>query len=43
MLGGVSKFIVASNGNIGIGTTSPSLAILEVSNAISGGHDEQST
>ena len=36
MLGGASKFIVASNGNIGIGTTAPS-ALLEVSNAIPGG------
>src|SRR6185436_13126236 len=36
MLGGVSKFLVASNGNIGIGTTSPS-ALLEVSNAVPGG------
>src|SRR5207344_690779 len=36
MLGGASKFIVAPNGNIGIGTTSPS-ALLEVSNAIPGG------
>jgi hypothetical protein len=36
MLGGISKFLVAPNGNIGIGTTSPS-ALLEVSNAIPGG------
>ena len=36
MLGGASKFIVAPNGNIGIGTTSPA-ALLEVSNAIPGG------
>jgi hypothetical protein len=36
MLGGASKFIVAPNGNIGIGTTGPS-ALLEVSNAIPGG------
>jgi hypothetical protein len=36
MLGGTSKFLVAPNGNIGIGTTSPS-ALLEVSNAIPGG------
>ena len=36
MLGGASKFIVAGNGNIGIGTTTPS-ALLEVSNAIPGG------
>jgi len=36
MLGGASKFIVAPNGNIGIGTTSPA-ALLEVSNVIPGG------
>jgi Chaperone of endosialidase len=36
MLGGASKFIVAPNGNIGIGTTGPS-ALLEVSNAVPGG------
>ena len=36
MLGSASKFIVAPNGNIGIGTTSPS-ALLEVSNVIPGG------
>jgi endosialidase-like protein len=36
MLGGASKFIVAPNGNIGIGTTSPS-ALLEVSNVVPGG------
>ena len=36
MLGGASKFIVASNGNIGIGTTTPS-ALLEVSNVVPGG------
>ena len=36
MLGGTSKFIVASTGNVGIGTTAPS-ALLEVSNAIPGG------
>src|SRR6185436_6509107 len=36
MLGGTSKFLVAPNGNIGIGTTSPS-ALLEVSNVIPGG------
>ena len=35
MLGGVSKFNVASNGNIGIGTTAPG-ALLEVSNALTG-------
>ena len=36
MLGGTSKFMVASNGNIGIGTTTPS-APVELSNAIHGG------
>jgi len=36
MQGGASKFFVAPNGNIGIGTTGPS-ALLEVSNAIPGG------
>ena len=36
MLGGASKFLVAPNGNIGIGTTTPS-ALLEVSNVIPGG------
>ena len=36
MLGGASKFFVAPNGNIGIGTTTPS-ALLEVSNAVPGG------
>ena len=36
MLGGASKFMVAPNGNIGIGTTSPS-ALLEVSNVVPGG------
>ena len=36
MLGGASKFLVAPNGNIGIGTLAPS-ALLEVSNAIPGG------
>jgi len=36
MQGGASKFIVAPNGNIGIGTTGPS-ALLEISNAIPGG------
>ena len=35
MLGGASKFNVASNGNIGIGTTAPG-ALLEVSNAVTG-------
>src|SRR3954469_8075328 len=36
MTGSTSRFFVGTNGNIGIGTTAPS-AILEVSNAISGG------
>ena len=36
MTGSTSRFIVATNGNIGIGTTSPS-ALLEVSNAVPGG------
>jgi hypothetical protein len=36
MTGNTSRFIVASNGNIGIGTTTPS-ALLEVSNAVPGG------
>jgi hypothetical protein len=36
MLGSASKFFVAPNGNIGIGTTAPS-ALLEVSNALPGG------
>src|SRR4029079_12354005 len=36
MTGRTSRVVVASNGNIGIGTTSPS-ALLEVSNAIPGG------
>ena len=36
MLGGTSRFFVGSNGNVGIGTTSPS-ANLEVSNALSPG------
>ena len=36
MTGSTSRFIVASNGNIGIGTTTPS-ALLEVSNAVPGG------
>jgi endosialidase-like protein len=36
MLGSTSKFLIASNGNIGIGTATPS-ALLEVSNAIPGG------
>ena len=36
MIGGASKFLVAPNGNIGIGTTAPS-ALLEVSNAMPGG------
>ena len=35
MLGGSSRFFVASDGNIGIGTTAPS-AGLDVSNAVSG-------
>jgi hypothetical protein len=35
MTGGVSKFLVAPTGNVGIGTTSPT-ALLEVSNALSG-------
>jgi hypothetical protein len=36
MTGHNSRFFVASNGNIGIGTTAPS-ALLEVSNAVPGG------
>jgi hypothetical protein len=36
MTGHTSRFIVASNGNVGIGTTTPS-ALLEVSNAVPGG------
>lgn len=36
MIGSASKFAVAPNGNIGIGTTAPS-ALLEVSNALPGG------
>jgi hypothetical protein len=36
MTGNTSRFFVGSNGNIGIGTTSPS-ALLEVSNAVPGG------
>src|SRR3954469_7606539 len=36
MTGSTSRFFVASTGNIGIGTTSPS-ALLEVSNAVPGG------
>jgi Chaperone of endosialidase len=36
MTGSTSRFRVAPNGNIGIGTTSPS-ALLEVSNAVPGG------
>ena len=36
MTGNISRFFVGSNGNVGIGTTSPS-ALLEVSNAIPGG------
>ena len=35
MTASTSRFLVASNGNIGIGTTSPS-ALLEVSNAVNG-------
>ena len=35
MTGSTSRFLVAPNGNIGIGTTSPS-ALLEVSNAVTG-------
>jgi hypothetical protein len=36
MTGNTSRFVVASTGNIGIGTTTPS-ALLEVSNAVPGG------
>jgi hypothetical protein len=36
MTGSASRFLVASSGNVGIGTTSPS-ALLEVSNAVPGG------
>ena len=36
MTSSLSRFMVASNGNIGIGTTTPS-ALLEVSNAVPGG------
>ena len=36
MTGSTSRFVVASTGNIGIGTTTPS-ALLEVSNAVPGG------
>jgi hypothetical protein len=36
MVGNTSRFLVASTGNIGIGTTAPA-ALLEVSNAIPGG------
>ena len=36
MTGSTSRFVVAPNGNIGIGTTSPQ-ALLEVSNAVPGG------
>ena len=42
MLGGASKFIVAPNGNIGIGTTSPS-APLEVSNGLTPGSPASAT
>ncbi len=38
MLGGASKFIVAPNGNIGIGTTAPS-ALLEVLSAADSRHN----
>jgi Chaperone of endosialidase len=36
MTGNTSRFVVAQNGNVGIGTTAPS-ALLEVSNAVPGG------
>jgi hypothetical protein len=36
MTGSTSRFVVTTNGNIGIGTTTPS-ALLEVSNAVPGG------
>jgi hypothetical protein len=32
MTGNISRFFVGSNGNVGIGTTFPSLANLDVSN-----------
>jgi hypothetical protein len=42
MTGNTSRFVVASTGNIGIGTTAPS-ALLEVSNAVSGGGSTSTT